>query len=227
MSKEERSHVRRSLRPQLEAEENGAAPVSTELTPRRVVEEFKRAGHFDSIRKQLFLAFQASEQKKTFVDSLDRFLLRRLEDLSVNQRHRLASQDKRLQHSELNKWIEEDPTAAEAFQSLFLSLRPSASEANSESSSKDDKQFLDVGGKLAEDVHSRLSDLIQAERRRIHSNHANSESDDDDGDNDDDEDSVSTPAVVQSSVTPMGQETPRRSANVSSVGGQTPAQMQK
>lgn len=227
LSKEERSHVRRSLRRQISAEDKITAATSmspAELTPRQVVEEFKRAGHFDSIRKQLFLAFQSSAQKGAFIESIEQLLLKRLENLSDNRRQRLSMQDKRLQHSELNKWIEEDPKAAEAFQTLFASLRGGDSLDAADGSEKGTEEcrnaFLREGGRLAADVESRLSELIQAQRQKLSRNGDNSDSDDDDGD------SASTPAAFPSSVTPMGQETPRRTASVTntSIGGRTPAQ---
>lgn len=177
------------------------------LTPRLVVEEYKRSGHFDTVRKQLFNEFQTCSHKQPFLDELETYLMQRLQGLSSEQRLRLAAQDQRLQHSELSRWIEEGSGAADVVDSLFVKLR------KTDDVESDAGLLSQRGGQLNNDIKSRLHEVIQAERRRLFGAGADAYSD---------EDECNSTPNVKSSVTPLGRDTPRDTTASGSVGNQTP-----
>lgn len=139
-----------------------SATVTSLLTPRVVVEEFKRSGHFDAIRKKMFTSFQSSEHKNLFLHDMEKLLSQRLRDLPSEKRRNLANKDVRLQHSELNGWLEDSPEVAKVIDTLFESLRGDMKGNTMTLLAHDD-------GALSSDFEVRLKESIAAESQRISS----------------------------------------------------------
>lgn len=202
IGKEADEYVRQELREQLGT---GLVPpmpgdpttpsplVSAKVTPQMVVEEFKRAGHFDATRTQLLSTFQNSQHKGNLMQSLQAYLLQRLSDMEPDARQRLSKQDTRLQHLTLERWIEESVEAADIFDDMFEKLR-----------GPHDGLFTEQGT-VGKGLDSRLADVVLSERRRIEAKTVDSS--DDEGD--------STPLNKDSA-------TPAHEPLSSSRGSQTP-----
>lgn len=146
-------------------------PTSTQtqsrpvLTPTMIVDEFKRAGHFDAVRKKLLQTFNGnsagadgSSFKKDFLDSIGDYLLQRLRDLPDEARQNLAKREARLQHSEVTRWIDEDARGARVMGDAVEELRRRGMIFGQKSEKEDDG---DVGRFLKE----KLGEIVRSERR--------------------------------------------------------------
>lgn len=187
---ERERHLQDDLRNQLASSstplETTSTPSSTQpmsaVTPRMIVEEIQRSGHFDRLRKQLFTTFQASGEKAALTNDLQTYLLDQLEDLPTNERQRLARQDARLQHSELERWLEERSEPAKVVEAVLARLRCGEgpgresergdSERGAEASIRAGTLFAANDGDLYAGLEARLRETIESKRRP----HAASES---------------------------------------------------
>lgn len=211
IGKEKQKYLRTHLRSQLsnqtskeEHDEPEGSPAA-QLMPRDVVSECKKSGHFDAIRKDILQEFQKSKMKESFFESLEKYMLERMENLSSNQRQKLAGQDQRLQHAELIRWIEEGKGASDLFDNLFKNLQGKNEDLGQIG------LLAQQDGRLEKDIRGRLQDVIN-EKKRMHN--ATNEAD-----SDEDEDSIMNTPMFKSSATPSGLNTPRDAA---SLGNQTP-----
>lgn len=80
-------------------------PETAFSTPEALVDEFKRQGHFDQIRKNLFNAFLQSEQHSAFQAELETFL----KDHVMAEADRMVYRDARLRHSDLMHALDQQP----------------------------------------------------------------------------------------------------------------------
>ncbi|PWN34838.1 uncharacterized protein FA14DRAFT_154272 [Meira miltonrushii] len=212
IGREKHHYLKTELRSQLsdaagkeDRDESEGSPA-VRLTPRDVVEECRKSGHLDAIRKEILQEFQASKLKETFFERLEKYILERMEALSPKERQKLAGQDQRLQHAELTRWIEEGKGAADIFDDLFKQLQGKSGEEDQIGI------FAQQDGRLEKDIRGRLQDVI-SDKKRMQSA-AN------EADSDDEEDSSMNTPIFKSSATPSGRDTPR---DVGSMGGnQTP-----
>lgn len=211
IGKEKHRYLQTELRSQMsnatekgEQEESDGLPA-VRLTPRDVVEECRKSGHLDAIRKEILQEFQASKIKESFFERLEKYMLERLEHLTPKQRQKLAGQDQRLQHAELTRWIEEGKGAADIFDDLFKQLQGKSGEEDQPG------LFAQQDGRLEKDIRGRLQDVI-AEKKRMQSAINEADSDDEESS------SMNTP-MFKSSATPSGRDTPK---DVGSIGNQTP-----
>lgn len=76
-----------------------------QLTPDALVDEFKRQGHFDQIRKQLFQEFQQSAQLAEFKEAAEACMMQYTE----KEPDRLVFRDARLRHSDLIRELDRHP----------------------------------------------------------------------------------------------------------------------
>ncbi|UZJ56935.1 hypothetical protein CBS101457_006255 [Exobasidium rhododendri] len=168
------------------------------ITPRMLVDEFKRRGHYDTTVKELRSTFQSSTPKDEFLQSLQSYLLQRLSQMPPEARQRLALQDGRLQELELNRWIEETPEASDILDELLGKMR--GKEGDRES-------LFERHGTVGKDLVGRLAEVLRSEKTRVESK---GDSSDEDGGN-----------TGAGDMTPLekGSITP---AQISSRGSQTP-----
>lgn len=212
IGKEKHQYLQTELRSQLsntaekgDRDESEGSPA-VRLTPRDIVEECRKSGHLDAIRKEILQEFQASKMKGSFFERLESYILERMESLSPKERQKLVGQDQRLRHAEITRWIEEGKGAADIFDDLFKQLQGKGGEEDQPG------LFAQQDGRLEKDIRGRLQDVI-SEKKRMQS--AGNEAD-----SDDEEDSSMNTPVFKSSATPSGRDTPRE---VGSIGGnQTP-----
>ncbi|WFD27321.1 hypothetical protein MNAN1_002317 [Malassezia nana] len=78
---------------------------STLVRPETLVDEFKRQGHFDQIRKSLFQAFLQSEQHAAFRAEAEAFLKGHV----MAEVDRMVYRDARLRHSDLMHALDQQP----------------------------------------------------------------------------------------------------------------------
>lgn len=203
IGRESEQYVREELRNQLApvsvlsnpGETNASSPqIPANLTPRMIVEEYKRAGHFDTARNQFRSLFESSDHKEFsehrefLFEALQTYLLNRIKKMTPEARQKMAAKPDKLQLSELTNWIEESPEAAKIIDDLMRRLRGREG--------RDDSLFGSKGT-IGKPLESRLYDVMQSEKRRI----------DRRKDDSDDEEGNSTP-LNKESVTPRGSHTP-------------------
>ena len=87
---------------------------SQKISPESLVDEFKRQGHFDQIRKQLFLEFFQSERQRQFRDHIEAHLSLHID----HEADRLARRDARLRHSDLMHELDQHPLLDELVREL-------------------------------------------------------------------------------------------------------------
>lgn len=87
-----------------------AAPTEAEtLSPQELVDEFKRQGHFDEIRKQLYRDLRGSERHAAFEADVSSFLLRYTREHADH----LVYRDPRLRQSDLMHAVAREPLLSE------------------------------------------------------------------------------------------------------------------
>ena len=91
-----------------------SASESSYSTPETIVDEFKRQGHFDQIRKKLFDAFLQSDQHAAFRAELEVFL----KDHVMAEADRMVYRDARLRHSDLMRAFDQQPYLDELVREL-------------------------------------------------------------------------------------------------------------
>lgn len=164
------------------------------LAPRMIVDEYKRAGHFDTTRNQLRASFETSENKEfaepreALFESLQTYLLTRIKGMTPEARQKMALKPDKLQISELTNWIEESKEAAKIIDDLMQHLRGRV---------EDDDSLFGSNGTIGKPLENRLYDIVQLEKRRLDQRKNDS----------DDEEGNSTP-LNRESLTPSGSRTP-------------------
>ena len=144
------------------AQDKQAAP-STQWTPEALVEDFKRQGHFDLIRKQILHEFQQSAHHAAFVEQADNAMM----DALKKRPDHYVFRDARLRHSDLLRELDQNP--------LFPDLvgKLAAPHAMSESASGGDgdgEALLGPRGRVGQQVREQLAQMLQAsESRTAHS----------------------------------------------------------
>lgn len=147
------------------------------LTPTMIVDEFKRAGHFDAIRKKLLQAFNEKTGnsgsgdgsndpqvsfKTEFLDTIGDYLLQRLVKLPDEARQNLAKREARLQHSEVTRWIDEDARGVKVMGDAVENLRNGGIITGEKIGAKDHGQnheSVDVFMK------EKLQEIVRSERK--------------------------------------------------------------
>ncbi|PWN49728.1 hypothetical protein IE53DRAFT_369520 [Violaceomyces palustris] len=79
--------------------------TKSKLTPSDIVDEFKRQGHFDEMRKALLQSFQSGGLKRPLMERIEELLVSKVEE----DHSRLSSRDSRLQHDALMREIDRFP----------------------------------------------------------------------------------------------------------------------
>lgn len=130
-----------------------------------IVDEFKRAGHFDAVRKKLLQTFNGnsagadgSSFKKDFLDSIGDYLLQRLRDLPDEARQNLAKREARLQHSEVTRWIDEDARGARVMGDAVEELRKRGMIFGQKGEEEND-------GEVGRFLKEKLGEIVRSERR--------------------------------------------------------------
>lgn len=121
-----------------------------QVAPHVLVDEFKRRGHFDLLRKTLFNEFKQSPQFPAFLQQLDACFDEHLQ----RQLDRLASRDVRLCHSELMRELERHPLLDELVKDLSRKPEPSAEQA-------DAAPLLGSDGAMAKMIEEQVQQLVQ------------------------------------------------------------------
>lgn len=137
--------------------ENAAPPdgaqdsqPALQVAPPVLVDEFKRRGHFDLLRKTLFNEFKQSPQFPAFLQQLDACLDEHLQkDLD-----RLASRDVRLCHSELMRELDRLPLLENLVKDLSQKREATAEQA-------DAAPLLGSDGAMAKKIEEQVQQLVQ------------------------------------------------------------------
>jgi hypothetical protein len=189
IGKEADQYIREDLREQLDyvSSMGGDSTASAPLDPSRIVFQFKKDGHLDTARKQLLSHFQSSKHKDELLQSLQTYLVQRINSMNPAAREKMAAQEERLQLAELGRWIEDSLEPADMVDDVLKRLR---GDANGEGS------LFASRGVLGRVLESRLNDAVQAEKRQLNR-----------GESSDEEGGDSTP-LNKGSTTSGGSQTP-------------------
>lgn len=193
IGKEADQYIREDLREQLDylSSIGGDGTANAPLEPSKIVFQFKKDGHQDTARKQLLSHFQSSEHKDYLLQTLQAYLLQRINSLDVAAREKMAAQEERLQLSELSRWIEDSLEPAKIVDDVLNRLRGDLD---------DEDSLFGRRGIVGRALNSHLSDTIQLEKRQSSR-----------GDSSDEEGGDSTP-FYKASTTSGGSQTPLTTA---------------
>ncbi|WFC96149.1 hypothetical protein MBRA1_002805 [Malassezia brasiliensis] len=139
------------------AAQDNQAVSSTQWTPEALVEEFKRQGHFDLIRKQILHEFQQSAHHAAFVEQADTAMM----DALQKRPDHYVFRDARLRHSDLLRELDQNPLLPDLVEKL--ATRNATSEAAGDSHGE---ALLGPRGRIAHQVREQLSQMLQASESR-------------------------------------------------------------
>ncbi|WFD43966.1 hypothetical protein MPSI1_002631 [Malassezia psittaci] len=133
---------------------NSSSELSSEAyTPSFLVDEFKRQGKFDQIRKRILHEFQQSEHFPGFLQQAEESMLRFVE----SHADRLVFRDARLRHSDLMRELDQNP--------LLDQLVENMSQQNSAGISAEPSKpaLLGQHSSTAYDIRQQIDAMVQAE----------------------------------------------------------------
>lgn len=123
---------------------------TTQLTPEALVDEFKRQGHFDQIRKQIFQEFQQSPQLPVFLQQAENAMMHYAEKDS----DRLVFRDARLRHSDFMRELDRNPLLDRLVEELSGAKEPT-------DSSNESGPLLGAEGRVARQVRQQLAQMAR------------------------------------------------------------------
>lgn len=124
-----------------------------QLTPDALVDEFKRQGHFDQIRKQLFQEFQQSAQLAEFKEAAEACMMQYTE----KEPDRLVFRDARLRHSDLMRELDRHPLLDQLVEKMGRTNAPKA-EGEDEASAN---TLLGAHGQIAQQIRQQIVQMAR------------------------------------------------------------------
>lgn len=121
-----------------------------QLTPDVLVDEFKRQGHFDQVRKQILQDFQHSAHQEEFAQEAEAAMMHYIQD----NPERLVYRDARLRHSDLMRELDRTPLLDQ------LVAKLSANQEGSDASS-DPSALLGPEGRIAKQIRRQLVQMTR------------------------------------------------------------------
>ncbi|PKI84038.1 hypothetical protein MVES1_002083 [Malassezia vespertilionis] len=125
---------------------------TVQLTSDALIDEFKRQGHFDQARKQLFQNFQQSAHHAAFLEQSEACMMQYVD----KEADRLVYRDARLRHGELMRALEQLPLFTELVESLSKQTHDMGTDVPKEA-------MLGAQGQIAQQMRSQLAQMIFAQ----------------------------------------------------------------
>ncbi|WFC99651.1 hypothetical protein MYAM1_002396 [Malassezia yamatoensis] len=133
---------------------SSSEPGSSAYAPSFLVEEFKRQGQFDQIRKRILQEFQQSGHYPGFLQQAEESMLRFVE----SHADRLVFRDARLRHSDLMRELDQNPLLDQLVENI--SQQPNSAEIAADPAKP---ALLGQHCSTAYDIRQQIHAMVQAE----------------------------------------------------------------